>query len=284
MIEYRSADGPGSTPGQQNLVPRPVGTAALASGAISSPRSQVQVNGILGDSSPPRFRVRPGRGSPTPPSFYTSSASEKDARYDFAVEGPSRLGQPSCPKGSDANSEPALLTVSLPVEKGRTTNVTDSTASERPDYHKTLNPRGTVRKRSSSELEETNEPQGLNKKTAQATTSPGPRTMTPTAPSEQETYGSKGSNDTSYGALIENLHGVQDRSAYPQKRLKQDRVSNKGGGSDSGTGRANHGGGGVITEYLKEKKLEGQREGVGSAPVVDLTTGMVLVHSRSDVY
>ncbi|KAI9783767.1 MAG: hypothetical protein M1839_003103 [Geoglossum umbratile] len=256
-------------PGQQNFIPRPGDAVVSVLGATSNPKSRVQANGILGDSSTAQFRFRSMRGSSTPPSFYFSSTSGKDAHFDFAVKGLRRPGKPSSLNGIDIDREPALANVLLPVQKGRAIGATEPAASSRFDHHQTLDPRGTARKRSLNELEKGKEPQSVGGNIVRVTGSPQRRAMAPATPGGRQVNGSEEGHGTSYGALIENLHGVQDRGAHPRKRLKQDRVGSEGGSNDSeAVGR---GSSGVLGGDVKEKKLEGQGEGVGGTPVVDLT-------------
>lgn len=73
------------------------------------------------------------------------------------------------------------------------------------------------------------------------------------------------------GHMLERMHNVADRGMLPQKRRK---VTDK----DPTDGRKVkfHGGGrgGVIGEYIREKREEGQQENVANRAAVDLSSGL----------
>ena len=76
----------------------------------------------------------------------------------------------------------------------------------------------------------------------------------------------------SVGALMENFLGVTQREARPQKRRKRDdgqgaeeqRKATFGGGGSNG---------GVLGQYMKEKRDEASKEAIHSGAIVDLTSG-----------
>ncbi|KAH8654000.1 SNF2 family N-terminal domain-containing protein [Tricladium varicosporioides] len=71
------------------------------------------------------------------------------------------------------------------------------------------------------------------------------------------------------GHMLERMHNIADRSVLPQKRRKvhDDRDSEKRKAEFSGGGR-----GGVLGEYMKEKREEGQKENKKRGTVVDIST------------
>jgi len=75
------------------------------------------------------------------------------------------------------------------------------------------------------------------------------------------------------GHLVERMHNVSDRQFLPQKRRKVEPLDDQGNEQKSyfsGGGK-----GGVLGEYMREKKEEGRKEAVanGTRPAVDLTGG-----------
>lgn len=74
--------------------------------------------------------------------------------------------------------------------------------------------------------------------------------------------------------LIEKIHGVSTRESRPSKRPKLDDPSNENGDADTKVSNFTGGGkGGVIGQYMKEKKEEGKREAASNGTYVDLTGG-----------
>ncbi|KAI9824431.1 MAG: hypothetical protein M1832_001966 [Thelocarpon impressellum] len=72
------------------------------------------------------------------------------------------------------------------------------------------------------------------------------------------------------GKLIERMHGVSRREDRPLKRQK---VEHDDAEQDKATVITGGGKGGVIGEYMKQKKEEGKAEAAMQGPVVDLTAG-----------
>lgn len=73
--------------------------------------------------------------------------------------------------------------------------------------------------------------------------------------------------------LVERMHNVSERDFVPQKRRKlheDEDVDREAKGNFSGGGK-----GGVLGEYMKEKREEGRKEAAtnGTALAVDLTGG-----------
>lgn len=77
----------------------------------------------------------------------------------------------------------------------------------------------------------------------------------------------------SFGGLIEKIHGVSTREDRPQKRQKRDHESEEDKVDEKKGSFAGGGKGGVIGEYMRQRKEEGKREAVSSGTYVDLTIG-----------
>lgn len=72
------------------------------------------------------------------------------------------------------------------------------------------------------------------------------------------------------GHMLERMHNVADRNMMPQKRQKihDDRPEGARKAEFNGGGK-----GGVIGEYMKEKREEGRNENVAKGNLVDISTG-----------
>jgi hypothetical protein len=87
--------------------------------------------------------------------------------------------------------------------------------------------------------------------------------------------GSKGyaahANGIGMGHMLERTHNVAERDIMPQKRLKMyvDRQENGIKVNFNGGGR-----GGVIGEYMREKRDEARKEHLAQGTVVDISTGL----------
>lgn len=73
------------------------------------------------------------------------------------------------------------------------------------------------------------------------------------------------------GQMLERMHNVASRDMLPQKRRKlyDDRPQDEQKKSEFNGG----GKGGVIGEYMREKKEEGQKENIPTPAAVDISTG-----------
>lgn len=73
------------------------------------------------------------------------------------------------------------------------------------------------------------------------------------------------------GNMLERMHNVADRDMLPQKRRKID-----DGRPADGRKAEFHGGGrgGVIGQYMREKREEGHRENLPNRAAVDLSSGL----------
>jgi hypothetical protein len=93
-----------------------------------------------------------------------------------------------------------------------------------------------------------------------------------------------GSVDTglSMGALMENLHGVQVRDTRPQKRQKRDDQPD-GVENDKATFIGGGGKGGVVGQYMRDKREEGRKEAAKKGTVVDLTEGKIRLAETSGI-
>jgi hypothetical protein len=94
------------------------------------------------------------------------------------------------------------------------------------------------------------------------------------APSQHATIGNKGfaayANGGGMGHMVERMHNVTDRDMMPQKRQK----IHDGRQEDGKKTEFNGGGkGGVLGQYMREKRDEGQKENVAKGTVVDISTG-----------
>lgn len=83
------------------------------------------------------------------------------------------------------------------------------------------------------------------------------------------------------GHFLERMHNVSEREFSPQKRRKIERDNtedNERKAQFSGGGK-----GGVLGEYMREKKEEGRKETAvnGTRPSVDLTGGRLLGYKAS---
>lgn len=76
------------------------------------------------------------------------------------------------------------------------------------------------------------------------------------------------------GQMLERIHNVEDRSMLPQKRRKvhDDRPDDVTAAGFTGGGR-----GGVLGQYMKEKKEEGRKERMTKGTSVDLSGRIVLL-------
>lgn len=72
------------------------------------------------------------------------------------------------------------------------------------------------------------------------------------------------------GHMLERMHHVTDRDMMPQKRqkLRDDRQEDARKAEFNGGGK-----GGVIGEYMREKRDEGRKENVAKGTVVDISAG-----------
>lgn len=76
-----------------------------------------------------------------------------------------------------------------------------------------------------------------------------------------------------FGGLIEKIHGVSTREDRPQKRQKREHESEEDKTDEKKGAFPGGGKGGVIGEYMRQKKEEGKREVASSGTYVDLTIG-----------
>jgi hypothetical protein len=76
------------------------------------------------------------------------------------------------------------------------------------------------------------------------------------------------------GQMLERRYQVTERDMLPQKRqkIRDDRPEDGRKAEFNGGGK-----GGVIGEYMREKRDEGRKENVGKGTVVDISTGWFLV-------
>lgn len=75
-------------------------------------------------------------------------------------------------------------------------------------------------------------------------------------------------------SLIERIHGVSDRNGRPQKRPRLEEPTNEDPNAAEKAGTFAGGGkGGVIGDYMRQKKEEGKKEAASMGTVVDLTGG-----------
>lgn len=88
-----------------------------------------------------------------------------------------------------------------------------------------------------------------------------------------EAHASEDIDTLGTGSLIEKIHGLRDREERPQKRRKHEHVNEDGTELHKASGFTGGGKGGVITEYMQQKKEEGKKEAASAGSVVDLTTG-----------
>ena len=72
------------------------------------------------------------------------------------------------------------------------------------------------------------------------------------------------------GHMLERMHQVTDRDMMPQKRqkIRDDRQEDGRKAEFNGGGK-----GGVIGEYMREKRDEGRKENVTKGTVVDISAG-----------
>jgi hypothetical protein len=77
-------------------------------------------------------------------------------------------------------------------------------------------------------------------------------------------------NGGGVGNMLERMHNVTERDMMPQKRQKihDDRQGNVRKAEFNGGGK-----GGVIGEYMREKREEGRKENVAKGTVVDISAG-----------
>lgn len=73
------------------------------------------------------------------------------------------------------------------------------------------------------------------------------------------------------GHMLERMHNLSDRSLVPQKRQKihDERPQGARKAEFNGGGR-----GGVLGEYVRKKREEGQKESMASGKAVDLSSGL----------
>lgn len=76
------------------------------------------------------------------------------------------------------------------------------------------------------------------------------------------------------GHMLERMHNVTARTMMPQKRQKihDDRQEDARKAEFHGGGK-----GGVIGEYMREKREEGRKENVAKGSVVDISAGQLLL-------
>jgi len=72
------------------------------------------------------------------------------------------------------------------------------------------------------------------------------------------------------GHMLERMHNITDRSMVPQKRQRvhDDRQANGRKAEFNGGGK-----GGVIGEYMREKREDGRQENWSKGTVVDISAG-----------
>jgi hypothetical protein len=72
------------------------------------------------------------------------------------------------------------------------------------------------------------------------------------------------------GSMVERMHNVADRDLLPQKRRKvQDtRPDDQGKAEFQGGGK-----GGVLGEYMRQKKEEGRKDRISYGAAVDISSG-----------
>lgn len=93
-------------------------------------------------------------------------------------------------------------------------------------------------------------------------------------PSQNGTNEHKGfapyANGGGMGHMVERMHNVADRDMMPQKRQKvrDDRQENVRKAEFHGGGK-----GGIIGEYMREKREEGRKENMAKGTVVDISAG-----------
>jgi hypothetical protein len=78
------------------------------------------------------------------------------------------------------------------------------------------------------------------------------------------------------GHMLERMHNVASRDMLPQKRRKlhdEYAQSDQKKAEFNGAGR-----GGVIGEYMREKREEGQKENIPTRTAVDISTGELIWH------
>ncbi|KAI9789179.1 MAG: hypothetical protein M1816_006313 [Peltula sp. TS41687] len=76
-----------------------------------------------------------------------------------------------------------------------------------------------------------------------------------------------------FGGLIEKIHGVSTREDRPQKRQKREHENEEDKVDKQKAAFPGGGKGGVIGEYMRQKKEEGKQEAANSGTYVDLTIG-----------
>ncbi|KAH0557031.1 hypothetical protein GP486_005184 [Trichoglossum hirsutum] len=269
MSGCRNVDESANPPGLRSSVPPP-GDATTTTTILNA--SYDAMDGIQANGNPddPSTLLHRSACTPSvPPHSCSSSAPEDDAHSDSTLEGSGQANKPSSLNDIDLNRDP------VPVQKARTKEAVVATGSASParfDPHLILDPRGHGKKRSSKELEEPNDPRSVSKNIVPTFHFPQNHADASTASDEQgeEAHGSGEDSGVGYGALIENLHGVRDRDGHPRKRLKQGHGDGEGDRKPK-NGHFGGGGRGVVGEYMRDKRLEGQKEGAKGAAVVDLT-------------
>lgn len=94
-------------------------------------------------------------------------------------------------------------------------------------------------------------------------------------PPQQQVNASNGfaayANGGGMGHMLERMHNLSDRSLVPQKRQKihDERPQGARKAEFNGGGR-----GGVLGEYVRKKREEGQKESMASGKAVDLSSGL----------
>jgi len=86
-------------------------------------------------------------------------------------------------------------------------------------------------------------------------------------------------NGADFGSMIERRHGVTKREALPQKRIKTDHEQDDNDASKKNKTFVGGGKGGVIGEYVKQKRAEGQEE--AGPDVVELSDDEVTIISST---
>ena len=93
------------------------------------------------------------------------------------------------------------------------------------------------------------------------------------AATEPKSANGAGHETPGMGGFLEKMHGVSNREDQPQKRQKRDHQTEDGDEVATHATYSGGGKGGVIGEYMKQKKEEGKREAASAGTFVDLTGG-----------
>lgn len=78
------------------------------------------------------------------------------------------------------------------------------------------------------------------------------------------------------GGWIERMNNVQHRSTIPQ--AKRRKVEDRDGSQDGSNGAPRGGNGGILGEYVKDRRMEANGSSASQAMTVDLTDGMANSH------